>query len=510
MGKAGRGNACQKGSKMSKFQKSKGKQLQSILMVVLVACSAAKSKAAPAEQQRSELQVLEEAIFDGDWKSLPGIEVKVAKLLQENPTDVSANYLMSTILLKMFTLDPGSYSLIRQSTELAAQTYDLDRKSDLSIAALANILEVSGETERGLELISDASKRGIRQGWRTKLAKARLLYDGKNSTAVLKVIEEALAESDVSQEIVAPTLIAAITSSYHGEEQINQLNLWRKKCGVLEMDLAVANSRAINAQYEKAMSDYEKIIAQHPDNGEALLSSGIIALGHKKNPKLAIKLFKQAIQFSKNENDKVAAETHLALTLIGQKTDSSDVRTAAVKAISDAGDREAVLITILSSYRKNQGIPATIHFLENLQEGVPGMHLAHALKGELLSEKLGKHLEATRDFTDAITLEPGRSEYYNGRGLAWMNMSNLEAALSDFQTAIATNPSDASAQYNIACAQARLGLKNEAKLSLAKALELDERLASNAKTDKDFSSLQSDPEFQVLIGDSPKVFSVAH
>jgi len=510
MGIAGHGNVCQKGSKMPKIQKSKAKPLQAILIAALVGYSAAVSKASFAEQKRTEIQVLEEAIYEGDWKSLPGIETKIAKLLQENPTDVSANYLMSTLLLKMFTLDPGSYSLIRQSTELAAQTYDLDRKSDLSIAALANILEVSGETKRGLELISDASKRGIRQGWRTKLAKARLLYDGKNSSAVLKSIDEALAESDVSQEIVAPTLIAAINSSYHGEEQIDQLNIWRKKCPVLEMDLAVANSRAINAQYEQAMSDYQKIIAKHPDNGEALLSSGIIALGHNKNPKLAIELFKKAVKFSKNENDKIAAETHLALTLIGQKTDSPDVRTAAVRAVSGAGDREAVLITILSSYRKNQGVPATIRFLENLQEGVPGMHLAHALKGELLSEKLGKHLDATRDFTDAITLEPGRSEYYNGRGLAWMSMSNLEAALADFQTAVATNPSDASAQYNIACAQARLGLKTEAKLSLVKALELDERLVSNAKTDKDFSSLQSDPEFQVIIGDSPKVFSVAH
>ena len=80
MGIAGYGNACQKGSKMPKFQKSKAKTLQAILIAAILASSVSVPTTAFAEKKRSDLQILEESIFDGDWKTLPGIEVKVAQI----------------------------------------------------------------------------------------------------------------------------------------------------------------------------------------------------------------------------------------------------------------------------------------------------------------------------------------------------------------------------------------------------------------------------------------------
>ncbi|MEI6833394.1 MAG: tetratricopeptide repeat protein [bacterium] len=458
----------------------------------------------------SSLRQIEEEIFEADLDSLAALEIRIAKILQSDTENPSGTYLMSVLLLKMFTLDPGSYALIRQSTELAAQTYELDRKSDLAIAALAGILETSGESSRGLDLIRDAGKRGIKIGWRANLAKARLMFDGRNGSAVLSVLEDVIKEPDYSATLVAPTLIATLTSTYQGEEQIRQLVNWRKKCASLSMDLAIANANALAMNYDDAFKEYAKIIERHPTNSEALISKGIIALSHKKDGTLAIKLFQQAIQHTKNDSDKIAAETHLALALIGQKNSSDRAIKASVQAIADAGDREAVLMTILTSFRKNQGLKPTLSLLDVLHERVPALHLAHALKAELLSEQLGRHKEATRGFTNAITLEPGRSEYYNGRGLAWMGLSDLEAALSDFEAAVATNPSDASARYNIACAQARLGMKAAAIESLAKALDLDERLLSHAQTDKDLLSLHGEPDFIALLRSEPKIFSVAH
>jgi tetratricopeptide (TPR) repeat protein len=410
----------------------------------------------------------------------------------------------------MFTTDPGSFSLIRQSTELAAQTYELDKKSDWAIASLASILEISGETSRGLDLIRDAGKKGISLGWRTNLAKARLLFDGRNGDAVLEVLETVLKDPDHSAMMVAPTLIAAITSEYHGDEQIRQLNLWRKKCGSLEMDMAIANAHALSLNYDDALREYSQIIAKHPKHAEALLSKGIITLSHKKDITAAIRLFEQAITHAKVENDKIAAETHLALALIPQKKNVDQAIHASIRAIADAGDREAVLMTILTSFRKNQGLKPTIIFLETLYNRVPGLHLAHAIKGELLSEQLGRHMDATRDFTNAITLDPSRSEYYNGRGLAFLGMSDLEAALNDFETAVTTNPGDASARYNIACVQARLGMKSDAISSLTKAFELDDRLLTHALTDKDLVNLHADPEFKALMSGDRKMSSVAH
>ena len=157
---------------------------------------------------------LEEAIASANDEELSHLEIKVARLLQESPSNLQANYLMSTLLLRMFTLDPGSYSLIKQSTELAAQTYDLDRKSDLGIAALANILETSGEFERGIAMLNDVTKRGFPLGWRSQLAKAKLLANGHNPDAVLKLLDDALSSSEASHVLIAPTLIAVILEKY--------------------------------------------------------------------------------------------------------------------------------------------------------------------------------------------------------------------------------------------------------------------------------------------------------
>lgn len=509
-GTVGNGFAYQKGSKMTKYQNKRSTTAVGLLIAVSTIVWLPHRSAHASDVRTYSVKQIEEQIFEANPEDLPAIEIRIAHIMQKDPGSPSASYLMSALLLKMFTTDPGSFSLIRQSTELAAQTYELDKKGDWAIASLASILEISGETSRGLDLIRDAGKRGITIGWRTNLAKARLLFDGRNGDAVLDVLETVLKDPDHSSMIVAPTLIAAITSAYHGDEQIRQLQLWRKKCASVEMDMAIANAHALSLNYDEALREYSQVIAKHPAHAEALLSKGIITLSHKKDTNAAIKLFEKAINHAKFENDKIAAETHLALALIPQKKSVDQAISASIRAIAEAGDREAVLMTILTSFRKNQGLKPTLKFLENLYNKVPGLHLAHAIKGELLSEQLGRHMDATRDFTNAITLDPSRSEYYNGRGLAFLGMSNLEAALNDFETAVTTNPGDASARYNIACVQARLGMKSDAIISLSKAFELDDRLLTHALTDKDLVTLHSDPEFKALMSDDRKMSSVAH
>lgn len=495
---------------MTKYQRTQSALAFYFYAASLLAWGPSLSAAPLSTTLDSSIRQLEESIFEADLEQLSSIEITVAKMMQKNPDDASASYLMSVLLLKMFTLDPGSYSLIRQSTELAAQTYELNRRSELAIASLAMILETSGEGSRGLDLIRDAGKKGIRLGWRSHLAKARLMFDGKNGSQVLKLLEEVVKDPDHSPAIVAPVLISALNSAYQGDELINQLIAWRKKCGSLTLDLAVANANALAMRFNEAFTEYSKILERHPTNPEALLSKGVIAFSQKKDLDLAIRLFQKAIEHSKLESDRSAAETHLALTMIASKKNLDATIESAITAIKRAEEREPILMTVLTAFRKSNGVKPTIEFLTKLQEKVPGLHLAHALRAELLSERLGQHVDATRDFTNAITLDPSRSEYYNGRGLAWMGLANLEAALSDFEAAVATNPEDASARYNIACAQARLGLKAAAIESLAKAFELDGRLLNHAKTDTDLVSLQTEPDFVSLLRSEPRIFSVAH
>ena len=205
---------------MTKYQNKRSTTAIGLLLAMSASVWLPHRSADASDVQSYSIKQIEEQIFEASPEDLPAIEIRIAQIMQKDPGNPSASYLMSALLLKMFTTDPGSFSLIRQSTELAAQTYELDKKGDWAIASLASILEISGETARGLDLIRDAGKRGIKLGWRTNLAKARLLFDGRNGDAVLDVLETVLKDPDHSSMIVAPALIAAITSAHHGDEQI--------------------------------------------------------------------------------------------------------------------------------------------------------------------------------------------------------------------------------------------------------------------------------------------------
>jgi tetratricopeptide (TPR) repeat protein len=48
---------------------------------------------------------------------------------------------------------------------------------------------------------------------------------------------------------------------------------------------------------------------------------------------------------------------------------------------------------------------------------------------------------AAKDFTAAIDFNPAKADLYVGRGLAYLKMGNKEAAKSDFDKAVALDPS---------------------------------------------------------------------
>ena len=466
---------------MGKYQTMYGKwilEISATLAVVSAACavsiyasaiSAAEQSGPHADVSLSsfEMMLIEESISIAQDDELNFIELKIARILQNNPNDLSANYLMSTLLLKMFTLDPGSYSLIRQSTELASQTYDLDPKSELGIAALASILEVTGEAERGLALITEAGATGLRLGWHTNLVKARLLTEVTHTGGldeVLSVLGDVLADSNASRKLVAPILADVIRMKYerrHGLDKIDALETWSKLCPSIEMTLELANANAQNLNYKKAYAEYEKIILKVPTHTESLISQGIIAQASLHNLTLAIHKFKAAIATTTNPALEGPAKIHLALALIEQNTNLEASKLASLDAIKSSRDQEKILLAILAAYRRTSTATATL--------------------------------------ANAISLDPSRSEYYNGRGLAWMGLANLEAALDDFEAAAAVNPDDASARYNTACAQARLGRQDEALASLRQSFELDIRLQTLAKSDEDLLSMRSEPRFEALV-----------
>ena len=190
--------------------------------------------------------------------------------------------------------------------------------------------------------------------------------------------------------------------------------------------------------------------------------------------------------------------------------DMHEAERFAIESISGASDRDATVVAVMNSYKSSGKFKNALSLLESLNDRVPGLHMSYALQGELLVEKEHRPQDALTAYSAAITLEPSRSEYYNGRGLAYFSLGDLMPALQDYQTAARVNPSDASARYNVACALARLGKVEEAVEALASALDLDERLLKLAENDKDFVALHNLPAFKAVLTGKSQQVQVAH
>jgi tetratricopeptide (TPR) repeat protein len=122
----------------------------------------------------------------------------------------------------------------------------------------------------------------------------------------------------------------------------------------------------------------------------------------------------------------------------------------------------------------------------------------HAILGETLSEHLSQHQDAISAFTDAITLDPERGDFYNGMGLAYYRAKNYPQALKLFAAAMRLDPKDAVAKYNEACVLSILGRRDEALESLADAISLDPQLLQTARKDTDLANIRSVPRFREI------------
>ena len=83
------------------------------------------------------------------------------------------------------------------------------------------------------------------------------------------------------------------------------------------------------------------------------------------------------------------------------------------------------------------------------------------------------YVDAVRDCTRAIQLNPENAAAYGNRGVAKVARGNAEGAIEDFDAAIRLNPEYAEYFYERAQAKEALGQKEAAKTDFEKAKELD-------------------------------------
>src|SRR5436190_11094639 len=86
-------------------------------------------------------------------------------------------------------------------------------------------------------------------------------------------------------------------------------------------------------------------------------------------------------------------------------------------------------------------------------------------------------------------------------GMSLLSQGQEEAARREFDAGIEAYPDAWQGYYNIACAEARLGNREEAIAQLRRAAEIDQAVVSKfAPDDADFASLKDDDEFLAITG----------
>ena len=88
----------------------------------------------------------------------------------------------------------------------------------------------------------------------------------------------------------------------------------------------------------------------------------------------------------------------------------------------------------------------------------------------------------------------------NAEGLVHFASGDYEQAAETYQRFLAEEPGDAGFLYNLACAESRLGRKEDALAHLRQSVEAAERYRQAAVGDSDFDAIRDDPEFSAITG----------
>lgn len=117
--------------------------------------------------------------------------------------------------------------------------------------------------------------------------------------------------------------------------------------------------------------------------------------------------------------------------------------------------------------------------------------------------RLEREKEALGDFDRLIELgEEGWDVYFN-RGLAYHGLGQYDKGIDDFMRCTKIEPGNEGncvAYYNVACAHALKGNKDEAIRYLKRAVEKGFDRFEHMEEDEDLESLRGDPRFEEILG----------
>ncbi len=164
------------------------------------------------------------------------------------------------------------------------------------------------------------------------------------------------------------------------------------------IDLAAV--KYLLGDYSDSAKDYEKILAEHPKDADALYGRGISYAGMGKS-KEAIADFEDVIKL-KPRYDKAYRQMCTAYLALNQSDKAESTITAAMN--SCGADADLYFSRALSRYQS------------------------------------GRKDSALEDYNEAIRLSPDRKEYYNDRGFVQMDLGKFDDARKDFNHALEIDP----------------------------------------------------------------------
>src|SRR5690606_21255047 len=157
------------------------------LAVAVILTGAGKAISAPGDPLPPDLNQLEIRTWTADENELDQIEHALVRVIQIDPRSAHAHHLLSHLLVRMYSENPGKMYLLKQASDLSQQAIDLDPGFAGGYTSYAHLLDLMGNTDAAMKMLKEVEAAGIQPNWRFYLTRARLTSDVTSTHVTLNL-----------------------------------------------------------------------------------------------------------------------------------------------------------------------------------------------------------------------------------------------------------------------------------------------------------------------------------
>jgi tetratricopeptide (TPR) repeat protein len=247
-------------------------------------------------------------------------------------------------------------------------------------------------------------------------------------------------------------------------------------------------------RYEEAVDTYKRVVELNPreQNGYYSLGLAYYRTGMKEK---SVECFRKAICI---KPDSYRSYYNLAVVLeeMNQEDEAASIFRKVTELAPDFVDAYNNLGILLSTTGRHA--EAVRVYLKGIERN-PDDYSLYFNMGITLSEQ-GKCHEASEAFRNALKLKPDEHEIYCHLGMALTGLRRYDEAVEAYKTALRGNTSKGEVLYNLSSVYALLRKHDIAIESLRKAMEIDSGFKVEARRDRSFDTIRSNPGFKELVG----------